>query len=49
MTTTQELLPLYKNAIERDAERASDRRGYNEIAKCILKMSEIPSGSAPAQ
>ena len=44
-----ELILMYKNAIDRVADRPSDRRGYKEIALYILKMSEIPGGKEPAR
>lgn len=43
------LVQLYKEAIENAAERASDRRGYHEIATYILKMAEIAGGSSSAK
>ena len=44
-----DLIPLYKNAIEVASEKASDRKGYHEIASYILKMSAIPGGKGPAR
>ncbi len=43
-----ELIRLYKNAIVQQAERASNRKAYHEIASYIKKMSEIPGGREPA-
>jgi len=43
------LIPLYIDAIELAAERSSDRRGYQETASFILKMSKIPGGKEPAR
>ncbi len=44
----QGLIPLFKDAIERMAEYASDRSRYQDIASYILKMAEIPGGKEPA-
>jgi len=44
-----DLIPLYNNAIAAAAEKASDRKGYHEIASYLLKMSEIPGGKGPAR
>lgn len=43
-----ELILLYKNAIVQEAERASDRNAYREMASHIKKMSELPGGKEPA-
>ena len=43
-----ELIRLYKNAIIQEAERASNRNAYHEIATYIKKMSELPGGREPA-
>ena len=44
-----DLISLYKNAVDSEAERASDRNGYHAIASYILKMAEIPGGKEPAR
>jgi hypothetical protein len=43
-----ELIPLYKNAINFAAQKASDRKGYHEVASYILKMAELPGGKESA-
>jgi hypothetical protein len=44
-----ELIPIYKNAIERAAERTWDRSSYHQLANYIVKMSEISGGIEPAR
>jgi len=43
-----ELIRMYNNAILQEAERASNRNAYHEIASFIKKMSELPGGKGPA-
>lgn len=43
-----ELIRMYNNAILQEAERASTRNAYHEIASFIKKMSELPGGKEPA-
>ncbi len=41
-----ELIRMYNNAIVKEAEGASNRNEYHEIATHIKKMSELPGGKA---
>ena len=43
-----ELLPLYRKAIIREAEKASKRNEYKAIAYYIKKMENIPGGAGQA-
>jgi hypothetical protein len=44
-----EMIPMYSSAICVAAEKASDRRNYQEIAGYLFRMSEIPKGKEPAR
>ena len=44
-----ELIPLHKNAIDRAAEKASNRKDYRQVASYILNMSKMPGGKQIAR
>jgi hypothetical protein len=44
-----ELVLLYKNAIDRAAEKASKRKDYRQLASYILNMAKIPGGKETAR
>jgi hypothetical protein len=45
---THELILLYREAINKATEYASNREGYRTIGAYLLKMSELPGGIEPA-